>query len=62
MDRCYSREDPAFSNLLEVVGTPRPGVDSENSDRADLDETAYYSSINGKLGLFAELQDQTDKQ
>ena len=60
-DSKFSFEHPHFSNFLEVLPTPRPDVSEDGldlgnlTDRSDVDDAGYYSSINGKLGIFAEL-------
>ena len=57
----FSFEHPHFSNFLEVLPTPRPDVSEDGldvgnlTDRSDVDDAGYYNSINGKLGIFAEL-------
>ena len=54
--------DPEFSNQLELKGTPRPnmnmrGFSEQNFRQIDTlaDEEEHYRRINGKLGIFAEL-------
>ena len=61
----YAYTDDGFNNVLEVQATPRPNLlmpgfertQGHVSERSEgyLDDERHYKTINGKLGIFAEL-------
>ena len=58
----YSVTDEDFCNVLEVVATPRPNLNTPGWDSRILSarsettgDSGFYKQINGKLGIYAEL-------